>query len=308
MYFLPTWIIVSLVAATALPSSDLEGLDTASLPSLDLPSSELSPLGATTPGDGPDLLGANLDQSLNFLEPSTFSSQIAQLPGANSAETSSTFSPQIPQLPGANSAGTSSIIDPSTTDTTAQTHMDASTDVCNADRSTGQKVQKRQDSCPNGEYFLRRPELPKINYAERTKEQLENDRKARVDKKWLDEKKKEDWLPLLEPGRDWCERFWGEVDDRPNFANPLCCLGPKEFITVPTLGLRRVRRQSVTLMNVHNCLLFLVGRPFCMWEEQRFCCKQITVDYQDWGFKGLDCAEMHWDNYPTVGARLNPII
>ena len=301
MYFLTILITVFSVATTALPQSDS---DIASLPPLDLPFPDSLPLDATTTANNnQNLMSDNPDQSLNFLGPSTFSSQIAQLPGANSVETSS-------------------ILDPSTADTTAQTQMDGSIAMCAADGSTGQKVQKRGDWCPDALYFLRRPDLPKINYAHRTKEEADNDRKAANDKEWLDrivnpnlptEERVEKYLPLMEPGREWCKRHMETEFGKPYFANPLCCLGPREFITMPTLELRRVRRQqSVTLMNVYNCVLFLLGRPYCLWEEQRFCCHEVTIEFTDWGFKGLNCVEMGWNDYPTgrplIRVRLNPFI
>lgn len=81
--------------------------------------------------------------------------------------------------------------------------------------------------------------------------------------------------------------------------NALCCLGPSEEITVPTLGQRLVRRQSVVLTNYFNCDLCMRGRPFCGDPAKKVCCS--TVDYElgsgpqelwKWGYKGLDCIDL----------------
>ena len=301
MYFLATLITVFLVAAAALLPSNSEDLNLASLPSLDSPFSGLFPLGAAT---------ADNDQSLNVPDLATFSSQIAQLPGANSDETSSslnfldpaTFSSQNAQLPGANSDETSSITDPSTID------------MCHADGSTGQNVQKREGVCREETYFLLRPELPKIKAGPRTEEEVKKDGKATEDKDWYKnlahpntqwEDRVEIYYRLYHPGRDWCTRHHGSGSGgSPLHPIPVCCLGPPEFVVVPTLGSKRVRRHDVTLMNEYNCLEFILGRPFCMLPEQRYCCKTLTEEITDWGFKALDCVFMDWETYPTLPVRL----
>ena len=249
----------------------------------DLSFLDLLPLSAATADDNPNLMSANLDQSLNFLNPSTLSFPISQLPGANSDETLS-------------------VIDPFTAWTTAQSPTDASVDVCDANRSTGQKVQKRQDSCQKLLYFISRPESPPVNYAaHKTEEDKSKDWMIKFDKKWLDktvdprllgEKRVDAYEPLIRPGEEWCQRQSRGGVSR---LNPVCCLGPEEFITVPTLGLRRVRRQDVTLMNVHNCAVFLVGRPLCDLAEERYCCRTMTFELGDWGFTALDCTPMTWE-------------
>lgn len=65
-------------------------------------------------------------------------------------------------------------------------------------------------------------------------------------------------------------------------------------------------------MNVYNCVMFMLGRPYCLWEEQRFCCYEVTLEVTDWGYKGHDCVQMDWDQYPSgrplLRVRLNPVI
>lgn len=72
----------------------------------------------------------------------------------------------------------------------------------------------------------------------------------------------------------------------------LCCMGPPEPLTVPTLGYRRVRRQIVTLINILSCQLWMGGRPFCDPPQKKYCCFGFSPPRRtDWGFMGLDCVE-----------------
>ena len=295
MYFLATLITVFSVItiATTTPlTSDSEEPDPASFPSLDLPLPlpfpDSSPLSATTGDNEPNLLsGENVVQNLNFLAPFTLGSPIAQLPGANSAETSST-------------------LDPSTIDETAQTPMDRSINVCSVDGSTGQKVQKRQDWCPRASYFLLPRGSPPINSAKRTELQKKNDEQARVDREWVaknaklgvpEDQLQDELFPLWDPGLRWCKR----QDRSKARPYPVCCLGPPIFGTMSTPEVQKVRRQqSLPFMNVENCLLFLVGRPYCIPGTQRYCCKSFSTSSVDvWGFTALDCVSMLWDTYPN---------
>ena len=328
MYFLATLIFVFLfTTAAALPSSISEEFNLASLPSMDSSFSDFPPSSAAAADEPNFNLGqslnflepstlssqnANLDQSLNFLEPSTLSSHYSNLDQSLNFLEPLTLSSQPAQLPGANSDETTTI-DPSTTSTTGQTDADVSINICHADGSTGQDVQKREDICRDELYFLLRPESPRTNYAAPTGNDLKNKKRADDDKKWVEnfaspdispEERSNLYLPLAKPGEDWCRKRWeAGPGNRARFEWALCCLGPKEFITIPTLRFKRVRR-SVTLVNVFNCLLFLSGRPFCAVPEERYCCHEVGTPISRWGFKGLDCVEMGWDNYPTVPVRL----
>lgn len=206
-------------------------------------------------------------------------------------------------------------INQSATSKTGKTDTDSSISMCPADGSTGQNVEKRDGICRDESYFLLRPKLPKINYAAHKGNDLINDEKAKEDKEWLvkfvdpdvsPEERLVLYYPLATPGENWCGRRWeGNRAYRPFYTWALCCLGPKEFINVPTLGNTLNRRQSVILVNVFNCLLFLLNRPYCTPSEQRYCCHEVSTDLTTWGFKGLDCVEMDWNNYPAQPVRLH---
>lgn len=94
-----------------------------------------------------------------------------------------------------------------------------------------------------------------------------------------------------EPGKKACDEQEDGVTHRPH---ALCCLGPEQEITVPTLGYRLVRRQDVILLNVWSCDWFIVGRPYCK-PTKSYCCEDVDSEMStDYGFKGLDCVRMEW--------------
>lgn len=280
--------IVSVTTAAVLSTnSDEPNLtslfdpDLANLISPDSSPSGSSLLSSTTPDDEWSFIDVNPDKTLDVPESFTSGSLIAQQPGANGADESPIF-------------------DPATTYATAQTSEDESLEICPADSSTAQKQKKRQYCLPL-EHFLLRPEPP-----ERTRDALTPDQKERIKKKnrtIADEKWINDRIPQnvdqrqrdrvitrsVQKQRDHCNSKYGSNDNGTPFnGEALCCWGPQEVIEVPILGLPI--GQSVTLINVFNCLLYLIGRPFCEVPPANiYCCHGLSPTLGDWGYKGLLC-------------------
>ena len=258
-------------------------------------SSSLNPI---TPANGPSPVNLNLDAPPFELTALSGSSSLNPITADNgpspvnpdldivSSENLDTFdsltsSVNLAQEPSANGA-----TEPSTLYAAAQNHKQNSNQICYHRIGPGRKEQKEL-SCLNVDLLVRGG--AHRGAGARTPEQQKSDELKVYDENFLDTRRF-DIMSSIEKGRKACKRQgWG--GDKP-WA--LCCLGPDEYIPVPTLGWRLVRRQNlVVIRNVFNCLVFLQGRPFCADFRKRFCCRSMDEHILgDWGFKGLDCAPM----------------
>lgn len=268
------------ISITALLPEISDETALARLTLLDPPLSSSSSLNPTTSDNEPSSLNVNLDL-LPFQNP--------DIPDLIA------FNPKIAQEPSADSADQPSIINPSTMHAEAQIFGDDSNEICYPRSSTGRKRKKRQ-SCINLSQYLFPPSLPNPN-----RNQVEVTEGARKmsevsvkDKEWVlkqfpndmsEEQRGDELMRLGALGTESCAS-----QDTKSYPFPLCCLGPERFISVPTLG---PLLDTVRLMNVYNCLLFLLGRPFCL---KKYCCRKVGFPEIGspwiWGFKGVGCIEM----------------
>lgn len=306
MHSLPTFIAGFSISVAAFSMDNLDNSYAVNLPTLDLPLPDS--LNPTTPGNEPISFLVNFDttpfETLDNPESVTFSPTIAQGPSANRAgldivpfatpdiPESSTFSLKLAQVPSVNGARASSIDHPLTHYTEAQIHTDDSNGICYGDSDTGQKGQAKLPCSKNTLLSIPSPRLPNIDpNLPRTEEQRRNDERFFRDEQWSDNLTDEDEKKvkgIYIQGEEACKKQ-GSGGEEPVV---LCCVGPEERFTVPTLGQRRVRR-NITITNVFNCLYYLLPRPFCLGPVKIYCC--VKVDFiivTDWGWKGLDCTQL----------------
>lgn len=275
LWFLITGLSISI---TALLPENSDETALAGLSLLDLQLSNPSSLNPTTPDKEPSSFNAN---------PNILPFQNPDIPDLI------TFNPKITQEPSADSADQPSIINPSTMHAEAQTYKDDSNEICYPRSSTGRKQKKRQ-SCVNLSQYLLPPSLPDRNQAKVAEGAREIRDVSVKDKEWVlenfpddmsEEQRGEDLMRLGAPGTESCSS-----QDGNSYPFPLCCLGPESFISVPILG---PLLDTVILMNVYNCLLFLLGRPFC---RKKYCCRTVGLPEPGspwmWGFKGIECLVM----------------
>lgn len=258
-------------------------------------------------------------------EPNSFDVKLPIVPSQNPDIIGSiSFSPSIAQKSDANSADQPSALNPSTLyteaqnteaqNTEAQTYTDNSNEMCYPQTSTGQRRNKRQ-SCIDLSQFVF-PRMPlKINQAgsrgvdKKNQEILERERSWK--KKWFfPSDTPSDVLRQLNrlsrPGREICS-FRDTTRARPvDYLVPVCCLGPEEIIRVPLLGPLPISGQEmdvVNLLNVENCLLFLLGRPYCA--IRKYCCKGLrrpaTYEQLVLGSVGVECIPMPVPWFNTKG-------
>ncbi|MCJ1269885.1 hypothetical protein MMC22_009778 [Lobaria immixta] len=310
------YLLAVLIAGFSFSINTL-GLDNSDEPSLakqflPLPGSSL--LNGKTLGNKPSFFNVNLDTTTSktpdIAETFTFNPNIAPGFGANdgglnsdSFETpavpeSFTLSSNVAKGPIANSAGESSVNNPSTAYIEPQIHKDESDQICYSHSFTGPKIRKKDRNQCSIHDLLGLPPGFQGNSGPRSPEEQKNDEVIRQDEKFqekfdaMSSDEKMETLDSVEKGRYACKEQgapgW-------TWTYPMCCFGPEEFFSVPTLGFRLVRRQEVIIMNVFNCRTFLLGRPSCADPKRLYCC--ASADLWDmtnaqWGFKGLGCAKM----------------
>lgn len=274
--FLIAAISVS-IAALMLKSSD--EIAVANVPLLDLPLSGLSSSNSMTPGNKPSSFSFNSD-IVSFQIPDILES--------------TTLSPNSAREPSSNSADQPPVLNPSTIFTEVQAYTDDSNPICPLHSNTGRKRKERQ-SCIDLSQFLILPPVDEQKQDDGTQEQREKYRVFKNDIQWnkdhfqgmTQEQRDNEIRKLAAPGSSNCANRDGEV-----YPFPFCCLGPSVYITVPTLP------NEVNLMNVFNCVLFLLGRPYCNYGG--YCCKKGEYPELgrgrglEWllGFKGIECIAM----------------
>ena len=196
-----------------------------------------------------------------------------------------------------NGAGEPSITNPPTIYTETQSPSDDSKEVCHDHTRTHQKRKNEELSCKNLELFVHGTRALNTNQLGRTEEQRKNDELSYYDLQYMNrvramsENDRDRILDTMEDGEFEClKQGWAGTAGEYPWA--VCCLGPDEFLVVPTWRQRLVRR-DVRIRNIFNCQFLVVGRPFCARRTQRFCCRSVdTAIITGWGFKGLDCTQM----------------
>lgn len=279
MHVLAFMIIGFSSSIAALLSENVDEIALDSLPLLDRPFFDSSVSKPTIPDNEPSSFNFNLDN-------------VVPLQTSDTPE-SIAFSPYMGQESSANIVNQPSIIDSSSAYTEAQIYRADSNEICYPHSSIGQKRKKRQ-SCINLSQFLFAPIIPIRNEVEETEEQEWRRKISNDDEEWMrvkfpegmsEEEKAAQLDKLGGPGDEACEKA-GKV-----YPVPVGCLGPEFFVHVPTLNLLPY---EVDIKNVYNCVLFLLGRPFCRFTN--YCCRTLlspgpNVEWK-WGYRGIECLEM----------------
>lgn len=296
------------------------GLDSVSFKSTDIPNSfNFDP--EIAQGQIPNVGGLD---SVSYTNPDVH--KLAQGPIANGGglfispftnpDMSNAFTSDPNRGPIANSAGEPPTKYPSTTYTQAQIHNDYPDKMCLSHGFDDQKIQKKDQSgaACRSQYPLIYPpdprlrQKPKGNAEPRTDpKEAENDEMDFLQLDWLDKvNRMSDDVKFRiffsgSMGEEACKKQGLGVKE----PIPFCCLGPEEGFTVPTLGQRRARR-DVTLVNVYNCLQFLVGSPYCSAPRRIYCCYSWVGDVlSQWGVTALGCVKLAED-LATPLARPDP--
>lgn len=263
------------------------------------------------------LLGSS---SLNLPAPGNDPSPFNLFLTAGDSSNDPTFSYSA-EPAGAGDGGESLAVLPSTTYAEAQTKTDDLNGICN----TGQNQRKRQSTfCRNPGTLEFYPNVPIEPHANTPQKKKETDDMARKDEQWMIDQLKF-FLGSAWRGKtaseleDYFRAFSLSFDDscakKPaqggSYVRPytLCCLGPLQFMTLPSTQLRLARRQDfVVEADWFNCQFAIAGRPFCGfrfnedWGSNSVCCRDWSGDSTsdaydsspDWwryGFKGLDCVD-----------------
>lgn len=274
--------------------------------------------------DGSDLLSTDSPlpglSSLNLPalgnDPSPFNLFLA----AGDSNSDPTFSYSA-EPAGAGDGGESLAVLPSTTFAEAQTKTDDFNGLCNS----GQNRRKRQlNFCRNQGMLEFYPNVPLKPQANTPQKEKETDDMARKDEEWMiDQLKKRlgsrwremtaselegHFLDFSLSGDDSCAK---QPAQKGGYVRPhtLCCLGPIQFMTLPSSQLRLIRRQDpVVVADWFNCQFGVPGRPFCGfrldgdWGSNSVCCRDWSIgstsdaytsspDWWRYGFKGLDCVD-----------------
>ena len=312
MHVLAVLMVGLSISIAAFVLDDTDNPNGENFPLLESLLPDSSSLESETTGNEPSIFKANLDTTVfqipDKAETLTFNPNTAQGPSANAGGVdiipfeyqavteSSTYKPNIAQGPIANGAGESSINNPLTIDTEAQIDTD---ETCHSHSITGQKIKKKDETkgrCINPDSLMHGSNVP--HAGQRTPREQRNDKLQQQDKDWerrvagMSNQDARDVFNSFDEGEEACKKQGAPGGQEPI---PLCCLGPEENIGAPTFEPRLVRRE-VQLMDVYNCAVFLVGRPFCARPERVYCCKYADPNFTtDWGFKGLNCARMEYD-------------
>lgn len=296
-------ILIALISVsiTALVLENSDQLDLASLPSLNLPLTELSPPAQTASDNTPDPDGLPLlDPGLpgvSLLNPTSPDKEPSSFNANLDIPESFAFSPISAEDTTVNGAAESSITNPPTMHIEAQSPGDDFNEVCHDHTRAHRKRQNQELSCKIPELFVHGTRPLNTNQLGRTEEQQKNDELSYHDQKYISKvgamskKDRDRILDTIEDGEFEClKQGWAGIAGEYPWA--LCCLGPDEFFMVPSWRQRLVRR-DVRIRNIFNCQFLIVGRPFCARLVQRFCCRSVdTGTIAEWGFKGLDCTQM----------------